>query len=144
MSALIEKAKLFAQVKHKGQLDDNGLDYFKEHIEVVANIVALVTDDEQVIIAAYLHDTLEDTNTTVQELNIEFGDKVTALVLELTQEGAKDEHGYYFPRLHSQEGIMIKFADRLSNMSRMQSWDEKRRKHYLKKSKFWKSEVLQN
>ena len=57
---------------------------------------------------------------------------------EVTHEGQKDEYGYYFPRLKSQTGIMLKLADRLSNISRMQSWSKKRRSHYLRKTKFWK------
>jgi len=38
-------------------------------------------------------------------------------------------------------GIILKFADRLSNLSRMNCWPEKRKEQYLRKSKFWKSEV---
>jgi hypothetical protein len=53
-------------------------------------------------------------------------------------ESEKDSYGYYFPRLKSQKAITIKFADRLSNLSRMNAWDEERRRQYLAKSKFWK------
>lgn len=137
---LIQKARDFALKKHKGQKDDSGKDYFEAHIEVVAEIVAMVTQDLHIISAAYLHDVLEDTNTTVEELKREFGEKITKLVLEVTQEGQKDSHGYYFPRLKSKEGIMIKFADRLSNISRIDSWPEKRRNQYLRKSRFWRKE----
>ena len=60
--------------------------------------------------------------------------------MEVTHEGRKDEIGYYFPRLKTQRGIVLKFADRISNLSRMESWDDNRKNHYLRKSKFWKSE----
>ena len=56
------------------------------------------------------------------------------------EEGKKDEKGYWFPRLKSKDAIIVKFADRLSNLSRMDVWDEERQQHYLKKSKFWRSE----
>ena len=36
---------------------------------------------------------------------------------------------------------MIKFADRLSNISRMKAWDEDRKNHYLCRSKFWKNDI---
>lgn len=124
--------------KHNGQKDDSGKDYFQAHIEVVAEILSNVTQDPNIISAGYLHDVLEDTNTTVEELKGEFGEKITNLVLEVTQEGQKDSHGYYFPRLKSKDGIMIKFADRLSNISRIDSWPEKRRNQYLRKSRFWR------
>lgn len=134
------KAAGFAKRKHAGQLDDENNDYFFAHLSTVALIVNMVTKEEEVVAAAYLHDTLEDTDTTEEELRKEFGDKVTDLVLEVTHEGQKDEKGFYFPRLNSRDGIIIKFADRLSNLSRMNSWSEERRQHYLKRSKFWKSE----
>lgn len=137
---LIKKARDFAIKKHNGQKDDSGKDYFEAHIEVVAEIISIVTEDAYIISAAYLHDVLEDTNTTFRELKSEFGEKITNLVLEVTQEGQKDSHGYYFPRLKSKEGIMIKFADRLSNISRIEAWPEKRRNQYLRKSRFWRKE----
>ena len=137
---LIKKARDFAIKKHNGQKDDSGKDYFEAHIEVVAEIISIVTEDAYIISAAYLHDVLEDTNTTFRELKSEFGEKITNLVLEVTQEGQKDSHGYYFPRLKSKEGIMMKFADRLSNISRIEAWPEKRRNQYLRKSRFWRKE----
>ena len=124
--------------KHKGQKDDNGKDYFSAHIIRVSGIVQFVIRDDEVIAAAYLHDTIEDTSATYKDLVKEFGLRVADLVMELTHEGTKDNHGYYFPRLKSKEGIMIKFADRLSNISRMETWDAARQEHYLKKSRFWK------
>ena len=137
---IILKSIIFSREKHKDQLDDDGLSYFISHIEQVVKIIRNVTEDENIICAAYLHDTLEDTETTYDELKNEFGEVIANLVFELTQEGKKDSKGYYFPRLHSKEAILIKFADRLSNLSRMSSWEPKRQMQYLKKSKFWKSE----
>lgn len=134
------KAMKFAQDKHKGQLDDDGKDYYIAHLMPVYHIIYQFIDDEEVWMAAILHDTLEDTDTTYDELVEFFGKRVADLVNEVTHDGQPDEKGYYFPRLHSKEGIMIKFADRLSNLSRMDSWGSKRQQQYLRKSKFWKSE----
>lgn len=135
----MNKAKEFAKKKHGDQKDDNGCLYFDSHIEQVVNILKLVTADDEVISAAYLHDTLEDTDTTLDELVECFGSKIALLVNELTYEGKKDSGGYYFPRLKSKEAILIKFADRLSNLGRMDCWNEKRQQHYLNKSKFWRN-----
>jgi (p)ppGpp synthase/HD superfamily hydrolase len=132
------KAMMFAKNKHKDQKDDEGKDYFDAHIRQFVNLVRLVADDAEMIAVAYLHDTLEDTDTTYEELEREFGKSIADMVNELTHDGEKDSYGYYFPRLKSQKAIIIKFADRLSNLSRMNAWDEERRRQYIAKSKFWK------
>ena len=83
---------------------------------------------------------IEDTETEYGEIAIKFNEDIADLVMEVTHEGNKDT-GYYFPRLKTKRGIILKFADRLSNLSRMECWDEERQQHYLKRSKFWKNEI---
>lgn len=141
MRTLIEKAVEFAQKKHKKQIDDSGKSYFETHLLVVYNLLSCITNDEEVLCAGLLHDTLEDTETTFEELKRIFGHGIASLVYEVTHEGEADEKGFYFPRLKSKDAILIKFADRLSNLSRMEGWDEKRQEQYLKHSKFWRSEL---
>ena len=134
---LIERAKAYAAICHRGQKDDEGKSYFKAHVCQVARLVKEVTNDEVTIAAAYLHDVIEDADVPKDNLVMLFGTEVADLVHELTHEGAKPT-GYTFPRLHSKKAILIKFADRLSNLSRMNAWDDDRQAHYLKRSKFWK------
>ena len=129
----------FAKKKHKGQLDDNKCDYYESHLVNVANILKASNADEWTVAAGYLHDVIEDTDTTYKELVSEFGEKIANLVNEVTHEGTKDNIGYYFPRLKTREGIMIKFADNLSNLNRMDNYHKERKQHHLKISKFWKS-----
>lgn len=135
---LIWKAKLFAQEKHKNHRDDDGFFYFDSHLTQVVNILMNLTDDVDILSSAWLHDTIEDTETNYEELIKEFGIVIADLVMEVTHDGKKDNIGFYFSRLKSEKAILIKFADRLSNLSRMNSWSPERKKHYLKKSKFWK------
>ena len=135
---IVNKAMWLADDAHSGQRDDNGDLYTDVHIGQVVEILECVTDDPIILAAAYLHDTLEDTNTTLAQLENEFGHEIASLVHEVTHEGQKDNDGYSFPRLKSKEAIMIKFADRLSNISRMQTWPAKRQEQYLRKSKFWR------
>jgi len=134
-----ERARDFARIKHTGQKRDDGKDYFEAHLCQVVDILKLITNDNDVICAGYLHDTLEDTDTNYEELVEIFGKRIADLVVECTHEGKKDEVGFYFPKLKTKEGIIIKFADRLSNLSQMDCWNEKRQQQYLRKSKFWKS-----
>lgn len=134
-----QKAREFARRKHEGQLDDEGKPYFDAHVVQVAEIVKLVTNNDPVAgTVAYLHDLLEDTNTTYDELVTNFGRGIADLVMELTHEGKKDDGGYYFPRLQSEIAVLVKIADRLSNLSRMRAWDSDRRKQYVGRSRFWR------
>lgn len=137
-NTLIDKAREYAKRVHTGQKDDAGQDYFK-HLEQVALMLSVITTDPDVIAAGYLHDTIEDTSTSFNDLVREFNPRIAGLVHEVTHESLINE-GWYFPRLRTRDAILIKFADRLSNLSRMEPWTEQRQKHYLKKSKFWRTE----
>ena len=141
MTDLIHKAMSFAQDKHKDQLDDSGKSYFISHLLNVFSILSNVTEDENLLCAGLLHDTIENTETTYEELVSEFNTDIADLVMEVTHERVLDVKGNVkatlFPRLQSKRGITLKFADRLSNISRMEPWDKKRQEQYLKRSKFW-------
>lgn len=137
----VYKAYLFGKMKHKNQKDDLGQDYFQSHCVKVKDLLMIITKNPNILVAGLLHDTLEDTNTTYDELVENFGKEIADLVNKVTHEGKKDKNGFYFPRLKSKDAILIKFADRLSNLSRMTAWNKKRQEHYLERSKFWKSTV---
>ena len=136
MGRLVDKALEFASEKHKGQLDDQGRPYFFAHLVQVHSILNDVTDDEEVLSAGILHDVIEDTDTTYEDLIREFNKPIADLVLELTQQGDW-ETGYYFPHLKTRKAVMVKFADRLSNLSRMDDWPGDRQQEYLGMSRFW-------
>ncbi len=70
------KALIFARKKHDGQLDDCGFNYFDSHVYQVVEILRKVTDDIDIICAAYLHDTIEDTETTYEELVENFNKRI--------------------------------------------------------------------
>ena len=139
MGRLEDKALEFAAEKHKGQLDDQGRPYFFAHIVQVHGLLNEVTDDEETLCAGLLHDIVEDTETTYEDLVHEFNKEIADIVMELTYEGDKDI-GRYFPRLQSRKAIVVKFADRLSNLARMVDWPGDWQQDYMNESKFWKSE----
>ena len=74
-------------MRHKGQLDDQGRPYFFAHIIQVHSILKDVTDDEAVLCAGILHDVIEDTDTTYDEVLHEFNKEIADLVQELTYQG---------------------------------------------------------
>jgi GTP pyrophosphokinase len=136
MSRLVDKALGFASKQHKGQLDDQGRPYFFAHIVQVYNILLDITEDEEVLCAGILHDIIEDTPITYNDLIREFNIAIADLVKELTHKGDRST-GYYFPNLKTKKAVLIKFADRLSNLSRMDEWPGDRQQEYLKISRFW-------
>jgi len=118
-------AKEFAELAHKNQVRKfSGLPYFV-HPESVANLVMKHTKDLTLTAAAYLHDTLEDTPTTYNELKEKFSKKIADLVYELTS-ADKDEQQrvggkakYLTAKMEkmSSDALTIKLCDRLDNVS---------------------------
>jgi GTP pyrophosphokinase len=143
MCRLEDKALDYASKKHWGQLDDRGRPYFFAHVIQVYNVLQDVTDDEATICAGLLHDVIEDTDTTYVELVHEFTKEIADLVVEVTHEGT-DYRDYYFPRLKSRKAILIQFADRLSNMSRMRYWSGDVQQRFLEDSVFWRTEPVED
>jgi GTP pyrophosphokinase len=126
-------------MKHEGQMDDQGRPYFFAHVVQVHSILKDISDDEEILCSGILHDTIEDTDTTYEELIHEFNKEIADLVMELTHQGTK-ETGHYFPLLKSRKAIIVKFADRLSNLSRMGDWPGDWQQDYLEQSVFWETE----
>lgn len=78
------KAAMFAAKAHDGQVRKYTLTPYIGHPAKVAAIVATVTDDPEMLAAAWLHDVVEDTPVTVEDIRKEFGPRVAALVDDLT------------------------------------------------------------
>ena len=68
---LVRKAYYYAKEKHEGQLRKSGEPYFSHPAEV-AFILAELKMDVPTIVAGFLHDVVEDTDTTVEEIEKEF------------------------------------------------------------------------
>ena len=89
MNELIKAARLFANSKHQRiNLDRSpALQSPEVHLKSVAQIVSSVCEDPKVIVAAWLHDIVEDTSVTVSEVERRFGAGVAKLVDEVTVAG---------------------------------------------------------
>lgn len=134
----------FAAEKHKGQhrKGKDAAPYINHPIEV-AEILARVggVSDTDVLVAAILHDTLEDTHTTAAELRKIFGDNVMSLVKECTDD--KELPKAERKRLqieHAKDKTagakQIKIADKISNLAAMGSsppvgWPQERIVEYI-------------
>jgi len=94
--------------------------------------------DEDLMIAALFHDLLENTNTTFEEIEKEFGSKVASIVRELTIPD-KEKKEWYLKNLEnsSYETMTIKLADRIDNLIDMSSslWSIEKRNAYAIQAK---------
>ena len=122
------KAYEFGVRKHEGQKRKSGGSYFHSHCLEVAKILASWNMDHITIIGGMLHDTIEDTDTTLDEIEKEFGKDVASLVNGVSKLGGisfssrkAKQAGNFMKMLISVAKdlrvIIIKFADRLHNMS---------------------------
>lgn len=90
MSAMFEKAVCFAMESHRGmQRKSENIPYVLHPMEV-ATIAATLTDKEDVLVAALLHDTVEDTGVTLDQIEQEFGSRVRELVASETENKRRD------------------------------------------------------
>lgn len=117
----------FGEKAHRGQKRKDGSDYF-DHPCRVADLVRFYKGDshevEALTAAAYLHDTLEDTDINYYDLVKAFGYQIASLVMELTsspemKEGIGDKARYLsFKMKHMTHwALVIKLCDRLDNLS---------------------------
>jgi len=123
----IEQAIRAATVLHNGQTRKGKSPYpYISHLIAVAFILRDYTDDESIIIGALLHDTLEDTDYTPEELETDFGKKVRTIVEGVTdvqkhersQVTWKQRQEHYFKALTLAplESLYISAADKIHNM----------------------------
>jgi len=118
------QATAFAAAKHRDQRRKDAVaSPYINHPISLANVLANegAVDDINVLIAAVLHDTIEDTETTAEELQELFGEKITAIVLEVTDDKAlhkevrKLKQVEHAPHL-SREAKLVKLADKICNL----------------------------
>ena len=86
MGRLFDRAVCFAVRAHSGMTRKGSKTPYIVHPLESACIAASLTDDEEVLAAAVLHDTIEDTPVTAEEIRAQFGGRVCALVLAETEE----------------------------------------------------------
>ncbi len=123
---LIRKAYEFSNQAHQGQMRKSGEPYV-EHCLEVAFILAEQHMDSTTIAAGLVHDVVEDTDVTIEDLRIEFDDEIAELVDGVTKIGAmkygsrEEQQVEYFRKMLLSMAkdirvILMKLADRLHNM----------------------------
>jgi (p)ppGpp synthase/HD superfamily hydrolase len=140
MQVLLElRAKAFATVAHQGQVRKYTGEPYINHPAAVVELVRTVPHTQEMLAAAWLHDVVEDTDTTLIEVRDRFGLKVAAYVLFLT-DVSKPEDGNRatrkaLDRVHlttaPPKAMTIKLADLIHNTGSIVKYDPKFAEVYL-------------
>ena len=145
------KAVAFAADKHRNQRrKDAEASPYINHPIALANVLANEggVEDVTVLCAAVLHDTIEDTETTSEELQAIFGPKVASVVMEVTDDKSlekslrKQRQVEHAPHI-STEAKLVKLADKISNLrdiiaSPPADWSAERKQTYFE----WAAKVV--
>lgn len=118
---MIRKAAEFAARAHEGVMRKGSQIPYISHPMEVAMIVSLMTDDENLIAVAYLHDVIEDAGVTYETLEQEFGTRVAQLVRTESEDKSKtwiERKQDTIDRLETagREDRLLAFGDKLSNL----------------------------
>ena len=149
---LVLKATQFAALKHCDQRRKDGKTPYIIHPISVAMILSEIgsIEDPEILSAALLHDTLEDTDTSAHELDKNFGSRVRIIVEELTDNDmltfsqSKQMQIENAPYL-SKNATLVRIADKISNVSDVienppTEWNQKRCNKYVD----WAEAVMNN
>jgi myo-inositol-1(or 4)-monophosphatase len=129
--SLLDKAIIFAVQAHSGMVRKGTDTPFIVHPIEAAAIVATMTNDVEIIAAAVLHDTVEDTLTSIEDIRSEFGDRVAAIVSAESENKREDrlpgdtwmerkkETIDHLTHSTDEAEKMVALADKLSNIRAM-------------------------
>ncbi len=140
----VEKAFRYASKKHTHQKRKNNDPYIVHPQSVAQNVEKFLSNNprlNELLAAAFLHDTVEDTDTTIEDIKIEFGEYVAYLVSGVTndpQEKQKIGKTNYLCKkmLDMPDDVLeLKLCDRLSNVVDLKNSDEQFRNKYTIETK---------
>ncbi len=131
---LVKSAELFAKNKHGGQFRADGTTPYSKHLDDVVNrLKSLGVIDEQVFCAGWLHDVMENTETTFDNLYEQFDSEITVMVSSLSKDTAlprKKRNREYITQLReaSFDAKLIKLCDISANLSDLKKYESSKSK----------------
>jgi guanosine-3',5'-bis(diphosphate) 3'-pyrophosphohydrolase len=140
---IVLRAAAFAAEKHRNQRrkDEEASPYINHPVQVAHILVQADIEDPEVLAAALLHDTIEDTNTSLEELEIVFGYEIAGIVNECTdnkklnkleRKQAQIDHAAHISR----KAQLVKLADKIANVNDINAappagWSLDRKREYF-------------
>ena len=140
---IVLRAAAFAAEKHRHQRrkDEEASPYINHPVQVAHILVQENIEDPEVLAAALLHDTIEDTNTSLEELEIVFGYEIAVIVNECTdnkklnkleRKQAQIDHAAHI----SHKAKLVKLADKIANVNDINDappagWSLERKREYF-------------
>ena len=111
MTDLLSKAIILAATAHTGQTDKAGKPYLQHICTVIAGV-----DTEEEMVTAALHDIVEDTEATHEQIRKEFGDNIARRVACLTHKKGEPYDDYIGRIMESKVAMKVKLSDLRHNM----------------------------
>jgi guanosine-3',5'-bis(diphosphate) 3'-pyrophosphohydrolase len=149
---LLTKALAFAAGKHRHQRrkDEHASPYINHPIQLMDVLTGIGRiEDVPTLIAALLHDTIEDTHTSYEELKIYFGKEIADIVMEVTDDPALTKEGRRQELVlksssFSRKAKLVKLADLITNVNDVlfnesANWSLERRRAYVE----WANKVVE-
>lgn len=139
-SPMVQRARALSEEAHAGQTrKGDQLPYATHPANVAQFLVEVGVTDAEVLAAAYLHDTVEDTDVTLDQLREGFSERVAHLVDQLTLDPEEErtfDHKHASLARHAREmeddAKLIKLADRLSNLNDLHGRPPAKRGRYAR------------
>src|SRR5262245_42128152 len=137
------QAAAFAAEKHRNQRrkDEEASPYINHPIQLAYILVQANVEDHIVLAAALLHDTIEDTNTTLEELQIVFGHEIAGIVAECTDDKSLSKQARKQAQIDhaariSPRAKLVKLADKIANVNDLNDsppagWSLERKREYF-------------
>ncbi len=148
--SLLLEAVAFAAEKHRHQRrkDADASPYINHPIALASLLKREGVDDVAILCAALLHDTIEDTNTTADELRLHFGEVITSVVLEVTDDTRLPKADRKRLQVETADALsdrakLVKLADKICNVFDMVAappaqWTPERKREYVE----WARDVV--
>ena len=131
---LVKSAELFAKKKHSGMMKKDGITPYSKHLEDVVNrLKSLGVVDEELLCTGWLHDTIEDTDTSFDDLFEQFGRRIAVLVSSLSKDMSlpkKQREQAYVKQLKESpiDAKLVKLCDISANLSSLKNYDASKSK----------------
>ena len=131
-----ERAMHFATIAHGGQIYNDEVPYVV-HLQAVVTVLKRFGFSDPVMeCAGFLHDTIEDTNTSYKKIATKFGTSVAELVFAVTSEMGRnraEKNAKTYPKIRGNDlATALKLADRIANVEYGMATDGGKRDMYVK------------